>query len=262
MLPTFIMAVGFIVFLLSQIKTKKFLWYLLSTGFIVVSIMTQILNTNYYGDVWSVQKDFWWQLIWRAPRIKQETVLIPSLPKNYGLWYDYEIFPLANRIFYPEESTPQIVSVLLDSRSVYHIANSEVSEKEIRTIFYIRNYANSLIKTLPHKGGCIYVLDPKQLVVPLDVDPYLFLVASHSIINNIELEDQSTTIPTEIMGEEPKHEWCYFYQKASLARQRHDWDAITELGDQVSRLDLLAKDVTEWAPFLEGYAYHHKEEEY
>ncbi len=261
-LPAFIMVVGFIVFLLSFVKAKKFLWYLLCSALIMVSVMTQILNTNYYGEVWSVQKDFWWQLIWRAPGIRKDTVLIPSLPMNYGFWYDYEIFPLANRIYFPEEDTPQIVSALLDSRTVYHIANAELSEKEVRTITYSRNYANSLIITLPHKGGCIHVLDSQQLEVPLDVDPYIFLVASRSKVENIAMEDQPITIPKEILGDEPVHDWCYFYQKSSLARQRNDWDAIANLGDEVISSELQAKDITEWAPYLEGYAYNHQSEKY
>ncbi len=261
-IPTFIVVVGFIVFFLSQLKSRKFLWYGLCSSLIVVSIMTQVLNTNYFGEVWSVQKGFWWQLIWRAPGIKRGTVLIPSLPKNYGFWYDYEIFPLANRIYYPEENTPQIVSVLLDSRSAYHIANSEVSEKEIRTVIYTRDYEKSLIISLPKTGGCIHVLDSQQLEVPLSVDPYIFMVASRSKIDNIEVEEKSISIPTEILGEEPAHDWCYFYQKASLARQRHDWDTIVELGDQVISMDLQAKDPIEWAPFLEGYAYKLQNEKY
>ena len=34
------------------------------------------------------------------------------------------------------------------------------------------------------------------------------------------------------LGSEPDRGWCYYYEKADLARQGHDWKLIRDLGDE------------------------------
>jgi hypothetical protein len=59
----------------------------------------------------------------------------------------------------------------------------------------------------------------------------------------------------ELFGSEPAHDWCYYYQKASLARQQGDWQTAARLGEEVGRSGLLPTDVTEWLPFYQA-AFH------
>ena len=66
--------------------------------------------------------------------------------------------------------------------------------------------------------------------------------------------------PTDIFGPEPKHTWCYLYQKAELARQSGDWDQVIELGDQAKSQGLSPQASSsntpfEWLPFIEGYGH-------
>jgi hypothetical protein len=56
-------------------------------------------------------------------------------------------------------------------------------------------------------------------------------------------------------GSEPPHEWCYYYQKADLARQQNDWQTVAELGDEAQKLGLHPNDQIEWMPFLQAYAW-------
>jgi hypothetical protein len=57
-----------------------------------------------------------------------------------------------------------------------------------------------------------------------------------------------------VFGEEPSHGWCYYYQKAQLARQKADWDAISKIAGEVAQLDLHPNDQVEWMPFLQAAA--------
>jgi hypothetical protein len=54
---------------------------------------------------------------------------------------------------------------------------------------------------------------------------------------------------------EPPHSWCYLYEKADLARQVSDWQKVTELGDQAAGSSLKPVDLSEYLPFIEGYAH-------
>ena len=57
-----------------------------------------------------------------------------------------------------------------------------------------------------------------------------------------------------VFGAEPEHDWCYYYQKATLARQRGNWDEIISLHEEASRKGLAPQDLIEWLPFLQAYA--------
>jgi hypothetical protein len=50
------------------------------------------------------------------------------------------------------------------------------------------------------------------------------------------------------------HDWCYYFQKANLAHQRGDWQAVADLGDEAKAKGYTAQDANEWLPFIEGYA--------
>ena len=53
---------------------------------------------------------------------------------------------------------------------------------------------------------------------------------------------------------QPKN-WCYYFEKADLARQREDWQQIAELGDIAFSLDDSPNHASERVPFIEGYAH-------
>ena len=59
--------------------------------------------------------------------------------------------------------------------------------------------------------------------------------------------------PPELFGNEPPHNWCYYYEKAELARQNEDWAGIVDLGAQASARGLSPGDALEWLPFIEAY---------
>jgi hypothetical protein len=60
--------------------------------------------------------------------------------------------------------------------------------------------------------------------------------------------------PEAIFGPEPPHGWCYYYQKADLARQRRDWAEVARLGDLAFALNDNPNEVSERVVFIEGYA--------
>ena len=51
-------------------------------------------------------------------------------------------------------------------------------------------------------------------------------VGAYSHVDRIIPTGTSPTLPAHIFGAEPPHDWCYYYQKASLARQLGDWAQV------------------------------------
>jgi hypothetical protein len=54
---------------------------------------------------------------------------------------------------------------------------------------------------------------------------------------------------------EPAHGWCYYFQKAELARQFGDWDQVMNLAEAAFKLDEHFNNPVELFVFIEGYAH-------
>ncbi|MBE0695602.1 MAG: hypothetical protein IH586_01640, partial [Anaerolineaceae bacterium] len=67
-------------------------------------------------------------------------------------------------------------------------------------------------------------------------------------------EEAAARPPAQIYGAEPARGWCYYYQKAELARQQADWEGVVRLGEQAFGLGEYPNDPAERYPFIEGYA--------
>ena len=60
-------------------------------------------------------------------------------------------------------------------------------------------------------------------------------------------------MPIALFGKEPAHTWCYYYEKAELARQVGDWETVSTLGNEAREQGLVPGDALEWLPFIEAY---------
>ena len=64
----------------------------------------------------------------------------------------------------------------------------------------------------------------------------------------------------ELFGAEPEHGWCYYFEKADLARQFADWETAAALGDEAQSKGFQptlsgSNSAYEWQPFVEAYAH-------
>ncbi|HEY3477200.1 MAG TPA: hypothetical protein VGK56_21470, partial [Anaerolineales bacterium] len=83
----------------------------------------------------------------------------------------------------------------------------------------------------------------------------VMVVAPFSDPELIDLSSADHDPPSVVFGPEPPHEWCYYYEKADLARQRGDWEEVVRLGDEAIQAKLAPQDDIEWMPFLQAYAH-------
>jgi hypothetical protein len=102
---------------------------------------------------------------------------------------------------------------------------------------------------------CLRLLDP-------EIDSGNRLIPEDSLLREAALLSSTTPILSEpiarmpeIYAPEPAHGWCYYFQKADLARQLADWETVTQLGDAAFALNDYPNDPTERFVFIEGYAH-------
>jgi hypothetical protein len=78
-------------------------------------------------------------------------------------------------------------------------------------------------------------------------------IAQYSNVDLIDLAGTQVVPPSDVFGLEPRHDWCYYYQKMDLARQMKDWQLVVDLAGEAKSLDLEPAAVSEWMPALEAY---------
>ncbi|MEJ2708488.1 MAG: hypothetical protein P8074_12805 [Anaerolineales bacterium] len=252
-LPASLGAVIFTVGLLSlALRSRLRIWAL---AFLVgVSALTQLNYAGYMRDFWSVQRDIWWQMSWRAPQLKEGTLLMVRPPDGFNFAEGYESWAPADLIYYPDMSPPPITGEVLYQATLPLIRHGGEAPTTHRGIPLARNFDQLLVASMPTQLSCLNVIDGRKYELPVEEDPIVQLVAPYSRIQQIELQAGFHTPPISIFGPEPQHSWCYFYQKASYARQIGDWKEITRLGDRARELGYSPAQSVEWMPFLEGYA--------
>lgn len=218
-----------------------------------VSVSTQVLNADYWERLWDYQRQTWWQLTWRAPDIKDETLLMVSFPEGYRLQQDYEAWGPVNLIYRPGPAeSPAIASEVLNSATAYDVLKKVILNNPVRDIPMHRDYSKLLLISVPSASACIHVIDGS---LPVYSENDLFVVQQAGSSSQIDRIVPSGTAPvpqSQIFGPEPVRGWCYYYQKASLARQKGDWKEIGSLYDQALALNIEAADPSEWIPFIEG----------
>jgi hypothetical protein len=77
-----------------------------------------------------------------------------------------------------------------------------------------------------------------------------------SSMEQIDLNSHEVaSLPERIFNPTLTKSWCYYFEKADLARQKKDWEEIVEIGDIAFQLDDSPNHASERVPFIEGYAH-------
>jgi hypothetical protein len=207
--------------------------------------------------------DFWWQVVCRAPDIRPGTTLVAIYPGIvYGDGNDVVWGP-ANFIYapQPQDRSPVTIPISgsrLETDSILEIIHGnrdfQQTDLVIKNITITYNYKNLLILSQPSEASCVHAMDSRWRELSFFDLPFLYASAQNSKIENILLKDKTPVPVAYAFGGEPRHEWCYYYQKADLARQQDDWPQVAKLGDEAQKLGLHPNDQMEWMPFLQAYA--------
>lgn len=220
-----------------------------------VSAVTQFHNGVHWAGFWEAERQVWWQLSWRAPQLEPGTLLLVDLPVD-GYLEDYESWGPSNLIYYPESPTVRVTSEVLSERVVAKLQFGDRDQRGMRELIgFSRDYTHALVLSLISTNSCLHVLDSRRLEVPEGAESLVRLVARYSRIGQVRTDDPTHIPSSALFGPEPAHDWCFYYQQASLARQRGDWSEIVRLGEEARDQGLKPADRTEWMPFLEGYVY-------
>jgi hypothetical protein len=226
---------------------------------LALGIGQQFYTANDFRRDWTRQQEIFWQMAWRMPALEQGTVILThELPLRYET--DMGLTAPLNWIYAPDYSGGDLPYALLytrtrlDGASLPALDPGQPISFEYRTVDFKGSTSQALTIILP-PNACLHVLDsvyaggdtyerqPRFLrdAIPLS-DPSLIIP-----------DTQTPTLPAALFGKEPKHTWCYYYEKAELARQVGDWETVVTLGNEAREKGFAPGDALEWLPFIEGY---------
>ena len=235
-----------------SLLVKSRLKFILFALLIGIAIATHYGNAVQWTELWGDQRELWWQLSWRAPQLKEGTVLLVEMP-DQRFYEDYEVWGPANLLYDPNGDSLRVRSEIFAPDTLEKIRVGQTENRSLRDILeFSRSYHNSLILTRPERTSCWHILDGNDPVFPQQTSAMLYATVRLSHIDQIEVNAPQSTPPVHIFGSEPEHRWCYYFQRASLEAQREDWDSVAQLTDQALEAGFKPIDRSEWLPFLKG----------
>lgn len=240
-----------------SLRINFFRWGLF-TFLMILAFSYQLQNGYDYSQERKWQRAFFWQLYWRAPHLAPRTLVLLNRSFSPYLLEFVHLGP-AISILYGGQSGDTSLDYwsftlsFLKKRLHLNLQNpSEEVYYAVRTLQFRSSIGRALsISYLPEQR-CLWVLEAEDQEYPYWTFDERWLVKLSATKELISAQPISLPVP-EIFGPEPPHTWCYYFQKASLARQFEDWETVVALGETVFEKNLHPDDVYEWLPFLEGY---------
>lgn len=217
-----------------------------------------LLYTNDYR--WSAEKQsqFYYQLYWRAPFLEPGTAILSDgeifsymgeYPTSFALGILYQ-----RPVDVPQNPGYWFFGLYKHFETDYDelLAGRELSSQTYSAIFRGKSTQSLVIYFEPEAGQCLWVLNPQD--TNIQVLPEITRAVSE--ISNLDTIRTDPLHPPDpdIFGPEPPHTWCYYYQKASLARQLKNWEQIVGLWKQAKQQDYKPANGAEYLPFIIGFA--------
>jgi hypothetical protein len=232
---------------------------------IALAAVTHIANGYTFAANSDLVRNFWWQVAWRAPNIQKNTVIVASYA-NQGIGEDYFVWSPASMTYYPHPAavipmTTPLSAVTLDKSDIQQVLAGVSHTRVSRGVQIPLDYRQTLVLTLPSPGACVHAIDGSQPELSTADRMEITVTAPRSDITLIQPDASPHQPPEAVFGGEPAHGWCYYYQKASLARQQKDWAEVARLGDEAAGAGLSPADPVEWMPFIEAYAASGREQD-
>ena len=228
---------------------------------IALGIGQQFFNANIFRRDWEKQRELYWQMAWRIPDLQPGTLILTNeLPVEYET--DFSATAVLNWLYAPEyQPLNDLPYALIYTRT--RLGGSKLPDLKpgtatifpYRTVTFHGNTSAS-VTIYASTSGCLRVLE-SVYANDLVYERYTRFLRSSIPLSDptrIFMDKNMPAMPKDLFGEEPAHTWCYFYEKAELARQAGDWKKVSKLGNEAINQGYSPSDPFEWLPFIEGFA--------
>ncbi|MBK8781811.1 MAG: hypothetical protein IPO22_08360 [Anaerolineales bacterium] len=234
-------------------NTKKLL---LLAFMLALSVNFHLDNTKEFQYSWEKQVRLAQQLLWRAPRVEPGTTFLTD-EEVLGVMGEYAVSFSINTTYQEKNienippywyfpfyyTNPDINALLQGAPLEYSKLSMDFAGSSKKMI---------LLSFNPELKRCLWVMQPQDVNLRLVSDDMRQLSAGSDINLIKRAEGEDPTLPEDIYGKQSKQTWCYFFEKADLARQYGQWDEVVRLWEESQSTGERADDGFEYIPFIEG----------
>lgn len=247
-------------------------WRAAATGALAaLAIGAQIQFAFAFREDWRAQENFFWQLSWRAPALKTGTVVVTET-SPFRFTDDDALTFAVNWLYAPDYRGGDLpyAQVFLSTRPGL-LETPAVEWHLLSTDFFSTTDALLLVKFAP--PSCLRILHPiydadlplaplsngtaaalDELGIPSLRQSERAALPFSNMEQVIALPEISARPPELIFQTEPVHAWCFYFEKADLARAMGDWAEVARLGDEAFEARFFPSNQSEYLPFIEAYA--------
>jgi hypothetical protein len=250
------------------VKIPKTRWILIS-ALLGLLVGWHIRSANDFRWGWDKQINFYRQLYLRAPQLEPGTALLSEeefliFMGNYSTSYGI------NLIYENEEqssSNSRQANYWLFTYAEFYTKMDEyingspfsigTNDSTPRAGISFQGETNGTIVVSfePGLGQCLWVMRP-EYTSSKSFSQITRQLAPLSNIDRIKQAPQnSNSFLLKYLYTRPEQDWCYYYEKADLAYQYHEWDQVIQLWEAAEHKDLQPDNGFEYLPFIEAHAH-------
>ena len=226
---------------------------------LALAVNFHLANTQGFQYSWEKQIRFSRQLLWRAPQIMPGTSILTD-EEILGVMGEYAVSFSINTSYQPEniDKTPPYwyFPFYYTNPDIGELLQGAPLEYQKLSMRFTGNSRQILLLSFnPELNRCLWILQPQDINLRLVSEDMRRLSAG----SNIDLIQQNTktesSLPKAIYGEQKDFGWCYYFEKADLARQFRQWGEIIVLWREAELKGERAGNGFEYLPFIEGFAH-------
>ena len=224
-----------------------------------LSISFHAYIENEFRWAWNEQLDLYHQLTLRVPDIEPNTAIIAEqeilsymgdYPTAYALKLLYAssgvgqsrvpIWFFAVSANFPENEDGLFKGI--DLRADQFLSSFRGNSRDALYISFSRQLSS-----------CVWVLGPESQDLK-NTSSFIRKAGLVSDLRRIDANPGGISVLNDLIGPAEK-DWCFFYEKAELARQFGDWKRIAYLWDEASTMSLNPGHGFEFLPFVDAFAH-------
>lgn len=249
-----------VVALLELLVTSPRARTIVLAGLVGLSIGWHLRYTNNFRWAWKKEINFYRQLTLRIPQLAPGTALVADAEVLY-LMGDYPTAYAINTLYArPRSETPRraqhwFFRMAGDFGNTYRQFGQGIRlSAQHRSIVFEGNSLQAILFAFePEQGQCLRVYRPQDALIASYFLSVWMLPNVPSVRPELILPSAAPhPFLVEQLGVELPKDWCYFYQKADLARQNGDWQSVAQYWREVQQAGLNSKEAFEYLPFIEA----------
>lgn len=233
---------------------------IISSVLIGFAIGSHFMTARSFMLTWQAQQDFFWQLSWRAPEIKDNTALVTEDLPFSDYFSGTSLTAPINLIYASERNSHQIpyLFVLMTQQNevIPVVKSDQPIDYSFRSFIFTGNTSEMLLFTKP-SDGCLRIYSTQDSSIEhIYSQRYSFWQSAIPLSNlgRIIPDPEIPAIPPrKYFGAEDRNQWCYYFEKADLARQQQDWAKVVGYYQDAQAAGFKPLLDSEWLPLMDAY---------